>query len=55
MDKDESALSPHIGVTLALIVGITLGSASLNFSGWNAITDLFQSSKQATQSPDGSP
>jgi hypothetical protein len=55
MDKDESALNPQVGVTLALIVGIILGSASLNFSGWNAITDLFQSSQQATQPPDGSP
>jgi hypothetical protein len=55
MDKDESALNPQLGVTLALIVGIILGSASLNFSGWSSIADLFRSGEQTAQPRGDSP
>jgi len=47
MDKDDRAINPHLGVTLALIVGIILGSASLNLSGPNPIARLFHSDAPA--------
>ena len=55
MNKDERALNPHVGVTVALIVGIILGSASLNLSGWGSIARLFHSDTPAAQPQDGSP
>ncbi len=55
MDKDDSAINPHLGVTLALIVGIILGSASLNFSGWRSIASLFHSDASTALPQDGSP
>jgi len=53
MDQDESALNPHLGATVAVIVGIILGSASLNLSGQNLIARLFHSDAPAIR--DGGP
>ena len=55
MDKDESALNPHIGMTVALILGIILGSASLNLSGWSSIARLFHSDAPTALPENGSP
>jgi hypothetical protein len=45
--EEKGVLNPQIGVTLALIVGIILGSASLNLSGWSSIGQLFRSGTSA--------
>jgi hypothetical protein len=42
MNEDKSILNPQLGVALALIVGIILGSASLNLPKWSSISQLFR-------------
>jgi hypothetical protein len=55
MDEDKSVLNPQVGVALALIVGIILGSASLNLPRWNSIAQLFCSDTPTALPRDGSP
>jgi len=55
MDKDESAVNPHLGATLAVIVGIILGSASLNLSGQNPVARLLHRDAPTAQPQNGSP
>lgn len=55
MDKDESAINPHLGVTVAVIVGIILGSASLNLSGSSSIARPSHSGAPTALPQDGAP
>jgi hypothetical protein len=51
----RSLLNPQVGVALALIVGIILGSASLNPPRWNSIAQLFRSDTSTALPRDGLP
>ena len=55
MDEDKGLLNPQVGVALALIVGIILGSASLNLPRWNSIAQLFRSDTPTAPPRDGLP